>query len=360
MHVVNLLAMDVELDGGGGARNPSISNILAFSGQVPALATPGYLVVVNSWNTHPELGSLALLNCHRVVYPLSFGGPKGQDDWTLADWCDQCHRKSGLVVWSQTAHESQGFLYGEPLADLLLGKIDAFEIDHFEGSPFDEIWLWYDLLNAGWRVPLAGASGKDSNASALGVMRTFVNLLPAQKFSYSSWIEALCAGRNFVSNGPILLLTVNGHVPGSIVALDGLGGKIHVHATCQTQSAAHRLEILFNGEIVGAASNAQTPTGSVFDADLAIGRSGWLAARCIGEARIFDKPANQQEFAHTSPIYLEAHERPAPHGEKVIKKFQVELERMEAWVKEKARCETAAQRQRLVNIFVAARERLLR
>src|SRR5262249_39009768 len=161
--VVNLLATECQVPGSYQRPYPAIPNILAFSGQTPLLEQPGCLVAVNTLNTHPVLGSLGLLNCHRLVFPLSFGGPHGREDWGLADWCDQCHRKAGLVVWTRPASANPDFPLGEPLADLILGKVDAFELDFFENSPFDSLPDWYTLLNAGLRVPLAGASGKDSN-----------------------------------------------------------------------------------------------------------------------------------------------------------------------------------------------------
>src|SRR5207249_1448541 len=82
--VVNLLAVECKISAAERSY-PAIPNILAFSGQRPALEMPGHMVVINTLNTHPVLGSLGLLNCHRVDYPLSFGGPDGREDWTLAD-----------------------------------------------------------------------------------------------------------------------------------------------------------------------------------------------------------------------------------------------------------------------------------
>src|SRR5581483_9614438 len=76
------------------------SNRFAFSGQRPALESPGHLVVVNTHNTHALLGSLGLLNSHRVIHPLSVAPSDLSAGWTLSDWCDQCHRKGGLVVWT--------------------------------------------------------------------------------------------------------------------------------------------------------------------------------------------------------------------------------------------------------------------
>src|SRR5262249_36007588 len=79
--VVNLLAWEC-LIFGEGKQHRAIPNILAFRGQRPALEVPGHMVVVNTMNLHGDLGRLLLLNCHRVVYPLTFGGPDGWDNWT--------------------------------------------------------------------------------------------------------------------------------------------------------------------------------------------------------------------------------------------------------------------------------------
>jgi hypothetical protein len=154
----------------------AISNILSFSGQGFSRQSEQCGVAVGTHNSHPELGSLGLLHCHRVVYPLSFGGPRGTEDWTLADWCDQCHRKNGFVVWTEPALRMLQDHRGETLADLVLGKIDAIEI----GSPdqeMSEVGLksamldYYGLCRAGLNVPLAGASAKAGHSPALGAMR---------------------------------------------------------------------------------------------------------------------------------------------------------------------------------------------
>ena len=213
--IVNLLAMETEVKDSFGKSFCAIPSIVSFSGQSFAREVPKCGVAVNTQNVHPELGSLGLLHCHRIVYPLTFGGPNGKDDWTLHDWCDQCHRKKGLVVWTNPQHQTAAFLYGEPLADLILGKVDAFEATFWEDSPFDVLADYYRLLEAELVVPLIGASGKDSNGLPLGQMRTYAQLPRGQDFTYSNWIEAVRAGRTFVSNGPILNFMINGEVPAS-------------------------------------------------------------------------------------------------------------------------------------------------
>src|SRR5439155_1121406 len=127
--VVNLLVKETEVPGPFHNTFAALPNLLAFSGQQFALSVPGYGVAVNTLNGHPELGNLGLLNCHRVVYPLTFGGPRG----------------------------------------------------------------------------------KQSNGTVLGVMRTYAQV--SEEFSYKTWIEAVRAGRTFVTNGPLLFLSVNDQQP---------------------------------------------------------------------------------------------------------------------------------------------------
>lgn len=353
--VVNLLACECSVPGSNQKNYPSLSNILTFSGQQPALECPGHMVVVNTLNTHPILGNLGLLSCHRVVYPLSFGGSDRFDDWTFADWCDQCHRKGGLVVWSKTWHESAAFRLGEPLADLILGKVDAYEIDFFEDSPFDMLADWYKLLNSGIAVPLVGASGKDSNTVALGSMRTYARLQGQEAFTYKAWIEAVRTGRTFVTNGPLLCFTANGHDPGATVSLEAAGQSVRVLAEARSIVPFEQLEILLNGVAVAKAEATGTPSRSSLEAHIAIPASGWIAARCKGSRQLFHRPANQRIFAHSSPIYLRVaglSPRPDPA---VVSMLSKELDNMLEWAEREARCENDRQREHLAEVIRQAK-----
>jgi hypothetical protein len=153
-----------------GNTYPQLPGLTAFSGQTAALEADGRRVVVNTLNTHPTLGSLGLLNCHRVVYPLAFGGAEGPDDWSLCDWADQCHRKGGRVVWCDAFRE--GLTGGEALVALILGKVDAIEFDAKPRTTPFLPWV-YRLWSAGLVVPPVGASGKDSNRGVVGAVRTY-------------------------------------------------------------------------------------------------------------------------------------------------------------------------------------------
>src|SRR5207253_10214880 len=96
---------------------------------------------------------------------------------------------------------------GEALADLILGDIDALEID--PASP-KRLRAWYQLLNAGLRVPVVGASAKVSNRTPLGALRTYSQRVVRQPFALGDWIEAVRSGRTVISGGAFLTLDVNG------------------------------------------------------------------------------------------------------------------------------------------------------
>ncbi len=306
VHIVNLLAA---VSASGGKK--TLTNIVAFSGQAAALATPSHLVVVNTYNTHPVLGSLGLLNCHRPVYPLTFGEPENQD-WTMAAWCDQCHRKNGLVVWARPGGAGDEFL-GEPLIDLLLGKVDAFELG--AGAVDGAVALWQDILDAGIRLPLIGSSGKDSNAAALGDVRTYAHLRPGDSFSYQAWIEAVRVGRTFVSNGPVLFFIANEREPGDVIRLPTAGESLSVRAEVMSLAPSRSLEVIMNGQVVATTDNA------LLDVNLPIAASGWLTVRCRGD----------NHFAQSSPIYVQVEGTPARRDAEALTKVQRQVARFEQW-----------------------------
>jgi len=352
LDVVNLLAHErppsTERRDAGPTRPAAFVNLLAFSGMQPALdGSP--CVVVNTCNTHPVLGSVALLNCHRVVYPLRFGAPDGLDDWSVSDWCDQCHRKRGLVVWPDLPRMTAEHPQGEALAAVLLGKIDAFEVSRLSHSLAD----WYRLLGCGLRLPLIGSSGKNSNTVALGALRTYAHLEPNQDFSYGVWIESVRAGRTFITDGPLLSLTVNGREPGSVLELPNEGRAVNVRAEAQSVTPFSRLECVYNGTVVAASSTEGEHRTAALEADVTIDGSGWLAARCVNDD-------DSTIRGHTSPVYVRREGRPLRPDTETMAPLLAVLDATLAWVQREARCPKEQQREQLVQTLQAAQQELLR
>jgi hypothetical protein len=279
--VVNLLITEGRWHGDEGEQ-VWLANIDDFSGQQPVLEAPGHMVVVNSYNAS-LLGDLALLNCHRVVYPLRFD----KANWTLADWCGQCHRKGGLVVWPGGVRAVE---LCEALANLTLGTIDGVESDAENVRNLRQLW------NAGLRFALVAGSGKDSNRSALGRWRTYAKIGWGETLDYKRWIEAVRAGRTFISNGPLLWFTVEGQEAGGTVKAAKDQEWVKVRARAASLEPLASLQIVQQGAVVAEAAAKASSREVVLEAEVSGRESGWLQACCTGA---------KDGAALTSPVYLE-------------------------------------------------------
>jgi len=351
LDLVHLLATVHDYPSEDGHRYRIVPNLTAFSGQDEAI--PG--VVVNTLNVHPTLGRLALLHCHRPVYPLTFGHMDETDDWSLSDWCEQCHRKRGLVVWCDAYRPQAGLPGGEALVNAILGKIDAIEIDAQDrAAPF--LPMWYRLLNAGMRVPVVGGSGKDSNRIALGGART---LSPATRDTspYREWVEHVRAGRTVATNGPFVRLTVSGETFATRVMQDA-PGPLRITAEAASIVPLERLEVIANGEVIAATS----PTdGEVRTARLEVEHTlpdgGWVAARCWGPARSELYP-HAPAFAHTSPTFVVVSGRPTPRMTAAVASLNRDVEAVRHWIDTEGRFTIPKRKEHLLSLCDAATGKL--
>jgi hypothetical protein len=336
-------------------------NLLAFSGQHPCLESPACIVACNTLNSHSALGSLALLNCHRIVFPLRFGRSGNErsayhrpDNWALADWCDQCHRKGGVVIgldlrwWADAQHSWSS---GEGLADLILGKIDGVGMRHHIAGDAD--W-WYTLLSLGLRAPIVDAD----MFRPVGCDRTYARMEPGQNCSYATWIEAIRAGRTVVSSGPYLTLQVNGMDPGAVVDLAGPSAAVAIEIVVQSRDELDQLELIHDGKVVMAERVRHSGIWHAkLTAEFAITHSGWLAARCTGERM---EAGHRYVRAHTSPVYVRVDQRPPPVDPDAVRTVSELLGRTMAWVENEADCPTSKDRERLADVFLEAKQVLAR
>ena len=85
---------------------------------------------------------------------------------------------------------------------------------------------YYDFLNLG--VKLTATACSDCPAAVVGEERIFAYTGPG-KFTADSWYEAIKQGHTFITNGPMLTLTVNRAIPGDEVRV-GKGAKVRIRA----------------------------------------------------------------------------------------------------------------------------------
>jgi len=337
--VVNLLARWHTMLARDGNTYATLTNLAAFSGQNAAIVADGRQVVVNTLNSHRALGRVALLHAHRAIYPIAYGDPESTDDWSLCDWCDQCHRKKGLTVWVDAFRADAGLLGGEALVALILGKIDAIEVDAQPRLQPLVPWL-YHLWNAGFAVPLIGGSGKDNNRVPLGAMRTYAKV--DGESTYATWIDAVRAGRTYVTTGPIVEFTISHEASSKMVG---------IHADVQSMALFDKLEILLDGEVI---STVPATHDRLFTANAELqhpfAKSGWLAARCIG---------TNGAFAHTSPVVVNIEGQPLTRRASSLAALRRCVEQTREWAVERGTYIDERWRQKLLENCDAALTRIV-
>jgi hypothetical protein len=344
--VVNLLATVHDFPSQDGKLYPVANGIDAFSGNEPALESAGHLIVVNTFNTHPVLGRLGLLNCHRPIFPLTFGGPHGSDDWSLCDWCDQCHRKQGLVVWADAYRPDAGLAGGEGLIALLLKKVDALEFDARERSQ-PLLPVWYRLLNAGLPVPAVGGSAKDSNRIALGGMRTYALLDRDEPLTYRAWIEAVRQGRTFVTNGPLLRFSVNGMPPGARIDPEPGTASLRIEAAAESWEKFDKLQVVANGAVIAESPASGSPYAARIEIEHRLPEGGWLAARCWAAQRGELYP-HVPLFAHSSPVFVQTASGQYRRDVAAVRPLREQVLATRDWIEREGRFEKPRSREHLL------------
>ena len=152
--------------------------------------------------------------------------------------------------------------------------------------------LYYNYLGAGLRRPASAGSANGVLKNPIGYNRSYVLL--DEPYSYETWLAGQKAGRNFVTNGPMLFLTVDGKPPGS--TLPGATREVSVQVSASAAAPLEKVELIVDGAV---AQSFQPGTKAFTTAvKLKVQDGGWLAARCFEQNRLTVR------FAHTSPVYF--------------------------------------------------------
>jgi hypothetical protein len=230
-------------------------------------------------------GHCLFLNIPRLVEPVSTGllarNPNAPDFPTLSMLCEEARRIGGVAIW---CHNGAGM---EMPVAAVLGHLDAYNVaDGLEA----DYGRYYQLLNCGFRLPASSGTDwwiYDHN-------RVFAQV--EGEFTYDSWLAGLRKGRTFVSNGPLVEFSVNGRGPGASLEASE---PLQVRASAVSRLPFDSLEIVQDGQVV-ADQPAVQGKQSRLEREVAVERSGWIAARVMSRARTH---AGYPVFAHTSPVY---------------------------------------------------------
>ncbi len=246
----------------------------------------------------PEIGHTISLGAREFVrFP--------RDYYSFDRLFDRVHELGGVTGF---AHQGMSFHgYRGMVLNTLRGKTDFLELAQFcvpEGPL--AVGHYYRFLDLGFKLTaLAGSDFpwcgkgpaygfKEPGFAQIGNARfyTFVG----GPFSYERWFAAVRAGHTFVSTGPVVLLTVNGHLPGDTVDV-APGTRLHITAEAfghSGQVPLRSLEIVGHSNVL-ARSAGQDAAHLAATLDLEARHGIWIAARC---------QAGTGQIAHTTPVYV--------------------------------------------------------
>ena len=262
------------------------------------------IIYVSQENRQHFMGHLILWGLKRPVMPWGSDGPPegeigGTLEITLSHWADESHAQGAYVIGPHFPVTN-----GEPAALIATGRLDAIEmIRHTELNHSH----YYRYLNCGYRLPLVGGTDKMSNEVPVGTYRTYVYVPDDEEFNYENWCKNVARGRTFMSGGPMLHFTVDGHQIGDVAHLSG-PGTVEVEAWAESILPIHRLEIVQEGRVIASTADPGGGRRLELKEKVKVDRHTWLAARC-GGPNYYDSSRHHDVwtrgiFAHTSPIYV--------------------------------------------------------
>mgnify|MGYP005836828479 CR=1 FL=1 len=157
--------------------------------------------------------------------------------------------------------------------------------------------VYFQLLEAGLRIPPSAGSGSGASPNPVGYNRVYVRLDSA--LTEAAWWEGLKAGRVVVTNGPLLVPSVHGQPPGYVFeAPEGTVVDLEIALTLSSRDPISYLEIIKDGRVERSIRfDEYAKTGRlpkvVFD------RSGWFLLRVVTDL------SKTYRFAMTGPYYVE-------------------------------------------------------
>ena len=256
----------------------------------------GYLIA--SGQEDPRTGHIGHTIHQNLTAPIH---PSAERYFLYDRVFDQSHRQGGI---SGYAHINAGWFNARRglALDIPTGKVDFLEIFQAGKLSLDS---WYDFLNLGYRI--APSAGSDFPYPDLpGVVRVYTHV--DGQNDPDAWYASLRAGHTYVTNGPFLEFTVNGHPMGDEIHV-ARGAPLDVVGSAEMNpdvDELDRLELVVLGDVVaterasGGADHARITTRLVAD------HSQWLAVRAYG--------ARQSEWnttaAHSAAIYVVVDDQP--------------------------------------------------
>jgi hypothetical protein len=170
--------------------------------------------------------------------------------------------------------------------------------------------LWFLLLNHGYRIAATASSDTTFDNEGRGVpgkVRVYTRV--AGEPTLDRIAQAMKAGRNFVTSGPLLILEIGDNQIGDVVPLaNSVKRKARIKAWASGAAGEYlsSVELLSNGEVVKTWPIDNRSTEFNMEYELTVAPDSWYIVRSSG--------SNANQIALTNPIYFEsrAYQKPQP------------------------------------------------
>lgn len=228
----------------------------------------------------------------------------------------QVRDEGGLTVYAHGGYALEVY------ADAVQEHVDAVEMLQFSKYRGIGLQHWYHLHNAGFRIPMTGASDYPA-CRFLGDCKTYVHheALPG----FGAWYQGMAAGQSFVTSGPMLLLEVDGRRPGATILRQSPGThQATLRVSCEVAPVTH-LQLIVGGRVAKEVKlRPNQARGNWFEIEhsVELDRSSWIAARAFSKAPSGSADAE----SHTNPIFI-IHNGKAPYERESAAILLKELER---------------------------------
>jgi dipeptidyl aminopeptidase/acylaminoacyl peptidase len=195
------------------------------------------------------------------------------------------------------------------IVDAALGTTDAIEWSAAGRSGFFPI---YALWNNGLKVAAVGGEDSISNlhmSKLVGSHRTYV-FTGGRGLEMHAWLDGMRAGRAFVTNGPLVELSVNGALPGETVTIPSGGGNVDVQAHIRSIVPLETVTLFFNGQPLDTIPLSADRKSADFRKTLPIAKSGWLHVRAEGAPADRFPLDTSYPQGFTNPVWVVAGNQP--------------------------------------------------
>jgi hypothetical protein len=211
-------------------------------------------------------------------------------------------------------------IYAHPTRTFTIGRVRvsnlaaAFPFDLLAGAPIgglavmgdapdhaDDQALWYAALNEGFQV--AGVAENDTVFGSpdvrAGPHTTYTKAAPpGSGFDLGKTVEALAAGRNFMSSGAFCLIDLDGAGPGDTVVDEGRERALSVRAWASSDpaDAIESVQLIAGGKVLREVEEAKGKREWSGKVPLRTDAAKWALVKVLGKGR--------RAVAITNPIYF--------------------------------------------------------